>query len=123
MKLEAGMYARTKRGKIFKVNDTNVVGKYYHLDIRKEREILKASFNIIDLIEEGDYVNGVEVITIYEEGNGYVGNRDYIFKEKIIEVANDNYETIPFEALFTNRQIENVVTKEQFESMSYKVGE
>jgi hypothetical protein len=47
----------------------------------------------------------------------------YSFKEKTIEVANDNYETIPLEALFTNKEIKTIVTKEQFKQMSYKVGE
>lgn len=51
MKLEVGMYARTKKGKIFKINEINVVGKYYYLDIKETHEIIKASYNIVDLIE------------------------------------------------------------------------
>ncbi len=85
--------------------------------------ILKASYNIIDILEEGDYVNGIEIIKIYEKGDSFTGNHNYIFKEKTIEVCNDNYETIPHEALFINNEIETIVTKEQFEQMVYKVGD
>lgn len=128
MKLEVGMYIRTNYGKIdkiLKLNESYVKGvsqkdEFYAYDIEK---IVKASYNIIDILEVGDYANGVEITEIYEKGDSFRGNRNYIFKEKIIEVANDNYETIPVEALFTNNGIETIVTKEQFEQMAYKVGE
>ena len=63
---------------------------------------MKPSPNIIDLIEVGDYVNGNKV-TSFEEHNwlGF-GNHDWYLQE---------YE------------IKSIVTKEQFESMKYKVGE
>lgn len=122
MKLEVGMYVRTLNGivKIDKIQD-NVMKDtkgYLHYG-----DFIKASYNIIDILEEGDYVNGVEITEIYEKGDSFKGNRDYIFKEKTIEVCNDNYELIPFEALFTNNEIETIVTKEQMEQMAYKVGE
>lgn len=128
MKLEVGMYIRTNYGKIdkiLKLNESYVKGvsqkdEFYAYDIEK---IVKASYNIIDILEVGDYANGVEITEIYKKGDSFRGNRNYIFKEKIIEVANDNYETIPVEALFTNNEIETIVTKEQFEQMAYKVGE
>ena len=133
MKLEVGMYIRTKDGIIDKViidynghcaspncecKRISCAKNYYDED-----KIVKASFNIIDILEKGDYVNGVEITEIYEKGDSFRGNRNYIFKEKIIEVANDNYETIPVEALFTNNGIETIVTHEQMEQMAYKVGE
>lgn len=43
-----------------------------------------------------------------------IGNSNYIFKEKTIEVSNDNYETIPTDCLFTNDEIKSIVTKEKF---------
>ncbi len=142
MKLEVGMYVRGKyynyRGKIGKIiknynNDLEIaytdgilktttnsfIDDNFDIDGRQ----YVASFNIIDLIKKGDYVNWVEVIEIYEKGTTFKESSMYSFKEKTIEVANDNYETIPLEALFTNKEIKTIVTKEQFKQMSYKVGE
>ena len=115
MKLEVGMYARTKKGKIFKVNETNVVGKYYYLDIRKEREILKASFNIIDLIQEGDYINGLrveknkygELYTSYVYYGGDIGKQCEVYTNWLKELKKD--------------MIYSIVTHEQMEQMTYKI--
>ena len=134
--LKVGQYVRfkDKRGityirKIVEIPEDN---RYASLYLDKEanysrglspKNIIKEpSFNIIDILEEGDYVNGVEITKIYEKEDSFAGNCDYIFKEKTIEVCNDNYELIPFEALFTNNDIDTIVTKEQFEQMEYKVG-
>lgn len=134
MKLEVGMYVRLKNdvedivviNKIANVFETTILtendGSNYQGEYTKEN-VVKASYNIIDILEVGDYVNGVEITEIYEKGDSFRGNRNYNFKEKIIEVANDNYETIPVEALFTNNEIETIVTKEQFEYMEYRIGE
>lgn len=138
MKLEVGMYVRTNKvgiKKIYKIDNNKTKYKYLYklknqdgdgcidLGVLCEDDIVKFSYNIIDILEKGDYVNGVEITEIYEKGDSFRGNRNYIFKEKIIEVANDNYETIPVEALFTNNGIETIVTKEQFENMEYRIGE
>lgn len=106
MKLEVEMYARTKEGKIFKINETNVVGKNYYLDIRETREIIKASYNIIDILEVGDYVNGYKVIDIVE-------NDIYI----------SDYYAESYIGIVKAKNIKTIVTKEQFEQMTYKVGE
>lgn len=126
LELKKNMYYRTYSGfinKIISIKDFNereylLNGFYTNKDIIK-----KTSYNIIDILEVGDYVNGIEIIKIYEKGDSFTGNHNYIFKEKTIEVANDNYETIPYEALFINKEIEAVVTHEQMEQMAYKVGE
>ena len=134
MKLEVGMYVRLQNdaeniviiNRIANVFETTILtendGSIYQGEYTKEN-VVKASYNIIDILEVGDYVNGIEIIKIYEKGDSFTGNHNYIFKEKTIEVSIDNYETIPFEALFTNKEIEIVVTKEQFEQMAYKVGD
>lgn len=64
----------------------------------------KASYNIIDLIEVGDYVNGYKVDFVQD---GYV-------------VFNHNH---PYQLNIYPKDIKSIITKEQFESMSYKVGE
>jgi hypothetical protein len=66
----------------------------------------KHSANIIDLIEIGDYVNGKEVIDFMLE-NG---------KRKGIIVDADIWG-------FDIDEIKSIVTKEQFESMKYRIGE
>ena len=134
MKLEVGMYVRTKHGirKIIDIDEDNnyYIDKTYINDFRQEINCIsdnciigEPSFNITDILEVGDYVNGIEIIKIYEKGDSFTGSHNYIFEEKTIEVCNDNYETIPHEALFINNEIETIVTKEQFEQMAYKVGE
>lgn len=118
MKLEVGMYVRTKRDGIGKIISLNVGVEddeccFIELSKRrtgiKEHNILKASHNIIDLIEVGDYVNGIEVTSVRKtvEGNILIGLEDMFGFTKF----DNEYE------------IKSIVTKEQFESMSYKVGE
>ena len=134
MELKEGMYVRTKNGYIRKIdrvwNDThfNVDRTYYNCDIDEdtlgcildEDIIGEPSYNIIDLIEVGDYVNGekVDIFEIppdYEEEELgfplYDEDSDY-FHRVIIAYT-------PLKQV----EIKSIVTKEQFESMSYKVGE
>jgi len=123
MKLEVGMYVRTNLG-IAKIisSEKNHLGNEFLLD--KEiidthedyytnymydykfylEQIIKTSHNIMELIEVGDYVNGEKVL-LANEGHIKVGTgRDYI--------------------VFNNEKfIKSIVTKETFESMSYKAGE
>ena len=104
--LEVGMYVRTKDGKISKIKDINnfiytdkqCYGKHY---------VIKSSHNPIDLIEEGDYVNGLLVIRILEDNET---------KEKYINLYGSVSE-------WEEEDIKSIVTKEQFESMKYEVKE
>jgi hypothetical protein len=71
----------------------------------------KHSENIIDLIEVGDYVNGYRVVSVYNYG---------IY----IEIPFIDQESIGCnEDLIRIEEIKSIVTKEQFESMEYKVVE
>ena len=123
MELEVGMYVRTKWG-IAKIREVEVVEEilgrevqpitvYYvdrcfqPIDETKcfKEDILKTSHNIIDIIEVGDYVNGERVGAVekYEES-------------KLTVLA-------LFEDYCTQQNIKSIVTKEQFESMAYHVGD
>ena len=115
MKLEVGMYVRTKYGylaRITEVNDNSIYcdnaitrdwgEEFYLLYSDQFKEIVKASHDITDLIEIGDYVNGHKVEQIWEDNQRF-GGCDYMFNID----ADD---------------IKSIVTKEQFESMTYKVG-
>jgi hypothetical protein len=113
MELEVGMYVRTKRdiGKVTDVYEridgnmvcniafnTGVYQCYF-------TEIKEASCCAINLIQVGDYVNGLKIIRT---------NDDYVF------AISDEGDTIMFG---NDKQIKSIVTKEQFEQMQYKVGE
>ena len=120
--IKVNEYVRTKQGDIGKyvirqdINFVETNNGFIGFDI--ENDIVKHSPNIIDLIEVGDYVNGIEVINIYEKGQEcFLGHCN----EKTIELKNDIYETIPSEYLITNEQIKEVVTKEQFNQIKYEV--
>ena len=107
MNIEKGDYVRTKDGFIEKVR--KVVCKNYPIKglagsiicddeigtIIEQEKILKHSKNIIDLIEEGDYVNGMLVrkgkVASGEE-KLLIGN--YIIHGMALEVVNINNRTI-----------------------------
>ena len=65
---------------------------------------IKSSPNIIDLIEVGDYVNGEKINEISESGKVLF----YLDYDKIRSIENGS--------------IKSIITKEQFESIKYKVG-
>ena len=69
-------------------------------------EITKASYNIIDLIEKNDYINGSWVNEIVD---GKPIHEDY----------NDPFYSFGWE----NDDIKTVITHEQMEQMSYKIKE
>lgn len=119
-KLEPNMYVRTKHNGIGKIveyiNDpTHYFFKCYKLDRKytnyeeyiTEVDVLKASHNIIDLIEVGDYVNGRLVYKNDEENYLYLIGFD----------ADGNF----YEDSI--KDIKSIVTKEQMEQMAYKVGD
>lgn len=74
--------------------------------------IEKSSPNIIDLIKVGDYINGHKIIKISED----FANR------KILIYGYDNGERQVAITIYED-EIKSIVTKEQFESMEYKVGD
>lgn len=104
-------YARLNTGEIVKVigireNKVNKKAIYYGIydtDWFDSSAVENFSPNIIDLIEVGDYVNGERVAEIYKDREHpiiYLEHwEDYIF----------------------DKEIDNVVTKEQFASMEYKI--
>ena len=101
MELKEGMYVR-RYGEIIKLNE-------FSLDFRPQKNTYddeKASYNIIDLIEVGDYVNGRKVYQV-----GYNFQDDFVLK-----MSESNYEDF----IYPN-EIKSIVTKEQFKSMAHKI--
>ena len=95
MKLEVGMYVRTINGKIWIITSQKAI--YGH-----RKDIIKASHNIMDLIEVGDYVNGDRVTQV---------------TSRYVEVCygRDSCDFI------NEEDIKSIVTKEQFESIKYSL--
>lgn len=120
MELKEGMYAYSTEsrergiGRIIKIDENRshlevtIKTKNGRLTTRKEFTI--ASNNPINLIKVGDYVNGYKV---YSGGKKHF---DYIitWDDKC-----DYFMKIPLHTV----DIKSIVTKEQFERESYKVGE
>ena len=107
MNLEIGMYVRTINGKIWVITSQKAISGH-------RKDIINASYNIIDLIEVGDYVNGQLVKHI-----AYFEGVEEPIKKLIFA---DEYHLIPTEVCEQN-EIKSIVTKEQFESIEYKVVE
>lgn len=120
-KLEVGMYVKTKDGIIDKViidyngHCANPNCKYKHISCAKnyydEDDIKKASFNIIDLIKPKDIILG-------RDGKLYQCWK--IYKDYVFTYSKNKYgDTITL----VDYQIDRILTKEQFESMSYRIGD
>ena len=122
MKLEVGMYVRGKyysyKGKIGKIiknynGDLEIAYKDSivkttvssfiddNFDINGKQYV--ASHNIIDIVQVGDYVNGVEVISVDDEW---------------ITMSDTQ---VPILKSIANGLIKSIVTKEQFESIKYSL--
>ena len=126
MELKVGIYIRTKNviGKINHFVNNNYTQKFTYIDnkgvsniLENNEDILKASHNIIDLIEVGDYVNGLrveknkygELYTSYVYYGGDIGKMCEVYTTWLKEYKED--------------EIYSIVTKEQFSQMEYKVVE
>ena len=124
--MKVGDYVRTKNGSIFKIiggNEDN-----WDLDISfgyletfeenwlelyryndnysffNDKNIIKSSPNIIDLIEVGDYVNGHKV-----------------FKKEEYQIRVEDRENTWGVAILDETDIKSIVTKEQFKDIEYEV--
>lgn len=121
MKLEVGMYVRLQNdaeniviiNRIVNVFETTILtendGSIYQGEYTKEN-VVKASYNIIDILEKGDYVNGSKVIEIEKDYKFIDGTiRDILWTDTKMQKA------------VWNETIKSIVTHEQMEQMAYKV--
>lgn len=128
-KLEVGMYVRTNEGirKIIgEYNEFYELNKMLHFRYPEGHHLYKEdidkivvgepSYNIIDLIEEGDYVNGSIVDDFYTT---YNEETDSIIRKGVI--TNDCYLENSLNSWLEEKDIKSVVTHEQFESMKYEI--
>lgn len=78
----------------------------------KIKELEKASFNLIDLIEGGDYVNGDLVLFV----GATTWDNDGNVLDKQVHINHNGYDL-----WLREEYIKSIVTKEQFESTKYEV--
>ena len=135
MELKHNMYVRTKNGCICQILRTTY-SKYlsrnkelcYEVDrpinVNMElydEDVSKASHNIIDLIEVGDYLNGFKVSKIERYDT-----------KTIIKIGNSTFNVLEGEEIYTPsydnnngyeklEKLKSILTREQFESMKYEV--
>ena len=127
MKLEVGMYVRTKTGihQIYRIDNNKTKWKYvYKLKeqdgdgcincgvLSSEDIIGEPSFEIIDVIEQGDLVNDIFV----ESNNGVM------LRTLEIDYESSTLGCVRHVEIF-DTQIKTVVTHEQLEAMAYRIGE
>ena len=115
MKISKGMYIRFN-GFISKIGHINTSKKgNTYVQFKQPNGLLahtrienidKVSFNIIDLIKVGDYVNGSYIYDIVEE-NKEIGQLKMLFTKE--------------DGVLSTYEINDIVTKEQFNSMKYVV--
>ena len=123
MKLEIGQFVRVKGhiGKIANINEFREPDLEVAIDIPhfndlvfvNRNDVTKASYNIANLIEVGDYVKSKEMST-------YFGIKDVFH---IIDDIDDLYEEDAEGNIIKPFKIEAILTKEQFETYCYKVGD
>ena len=128
--MKVGDYVRTKNGEIGKLVNVEV---YYVLGQNDKDKFSCVLFNnsyapcivsndfiikkgqLIDLIEVGDYVNGLKVSRV---GGTYHGRKDKaIYCDRCVDKETGKW------TMIYDDEIKSIVTKEQFESMEYKVKE
>lgn len=139
MKLEVGMYVRykpllsSKYVKINKIKEIEEKENCLHIlledkDLITEKYLIKASYKIIDLIEEKDLLE-IEYFSLrYEERVTRLF--EVIYKEgRFINLGNKKCQFMLIDNDWTDKDkelepiIKSIVTHEQMEQMAYKVGE
>lgn len=141
MKLEVGMYVRTKYGIIEKIEDvlefdgTDYYLNSFHTAVKLDKEtnvagskgkVIKASYNIIDLIEKGDLLEIEFFSPRYQERVIRLFEADYV-ENKTIRLTNSKCVLNIFNGEWSNEDsglepiIKLIVTKEQFNQIAYVV--
>lgn len=120
--IEVNEYVRTKDGIIDKAiieyngkcNNSNCSEKHISCKYNyyNEKDIVKHSKQLIDLIEVGDYVNGYKVIYV-------INNKEFCPSGKCVDIDSSKDSS---ECTLWEEDIKTILTKEQMEANCYKVG-
>ena len=119
--LKENMHVRTKDGEIHKIKSINdEYIKYengFGIPYESKEYIVKAGYNIIDILECGDYVNGSEILDFkyeFSEENDNITN---------FAVVTENCYLEDTDSWIIEKNIKSVITHEQIEQMEYRIGE
>lgn len=118
--IKVGEYIRTDEGTITKLKETDTFFKFdnYYVyrnwfnGVGNREKIVNHSFEPIDLIEEGDYVNGYKVINVI--------NGKCCPSGKCVDIDSSMQSN---ECTFWESDIKSILTKQQFSNIEYKVVE
>ena len=130
MKLEVGQFARLKGGyicKIINVNDFREPNMKYGVEANYLKDVMfigdddvvKASYNIIDILECGDIIKLFMEDDIDGEDTNIFELIAINYNDNEIGVFNSDFQ-IEF---FPIENLRGILTHEQMEQMAYKVGE
>ena len=129
MKLEVGQFIRTPYGirkivdiikdegygkprvRVIKLDDFLNTGYKFNYEFYTDEKIIKeckSSFNIIDILEKGDYVNGDKI--------GYIDDCKGAMREFCYDYENPSKDVGHWQ-----EDIKSIVTKEQFENIKYEI--
>ena len=126
--IKVGEYVRTKEWGIAKVHKVDN-GKVTWVKNKNNRvthyftQLKEPSKDLIDLIEEGDYVNGLKINCILEVGKEKILRCVFPYREDSTEYKDLEEKGSEYCQLLHLRKddIKSIVTKEQFESIKYEV--
>ena len=110
MKLEVGMYVRTKKGNIYKFETNNSMAKN-----GAKKYMVNCSYNIIDILEVGDVI---EIDVIDEDNYPIIMGINFARIDNKVELA-----SIKDMLKNESAKLLTVITHEQMEQMKYKVEE
>ena len=130
--MKAEDYVRTKYGikQIYEIDNNKTVWKYkfklkkqdgdgcIDLGCFSDSDVIKSSERIIDLIQIGDYVNGMKITNKYIDEE--TGNIELEFNNGSSYLYPKSWN---YEARSEEYKIKSIVTKEQFSQMEYRIGE
>ena len=124
-KIEVGEFVRTTDGYIGKCQKIDVY--YGDVLIRTELkriiydfEVVNHSFDIKDLVEKGDFVNGYEV----DDFDGYDEEGNYFENDLGIPIYDDaNMDCIVEYRPIRLMEIKSIVTREMFQKVEYRMEE
>ena len=141
MIIEEGMYVRTKKGiaKITNLDDldnvawTDQKGIFFgiqrpsgmlHFELDDDGYLIGVpSYNIIDLIEVGDYVNGykIDYINLNCESPFLRSNQPYRVDNTLYRTLIEKGKNYNQPLHFYEEDIKSIVTKEQMEAIKYEM--
>jgi len=134
MELKEGMYVRTKWGyicELININDFREPSMKYGVEANYlkdimfigDEDIVKASNNIIDLIEEDDLIKCQfgEQTLILQVGARYTTLHQVNDWVKGVFTPDNEFWSLKY--LYEEDILQSIVTKEQFKAMEYVVGD